>query len=171
MAVSAIDWLRDKAPGFGDLRADEQNAIMQFSLLWSLFEGKALGTRASARAIIAVSEQWAEEDLLAKDLFAPHVAYFRDRYYQSGAFTHHFHNLHLQPSDQPALLERVLKNQATTITEVAAATLIIVYRFRNNLFHGVKWAYEIRGQFENFTHANAVLMQAIDLDDRSLLSR
>ena len=68
----------------------------------------------------------------------------------------------------------MLKNDAADTAEVAAALLIIVYRFRNNLFHGVKWAYEIRGQFENFSYANAVLMQAIELqqqDNHLLLSR
>ena len=57
------------------------------------------------------------------------------------------------------------------VAEVAAALLIIVYRFRNNLLHGVKWAYEIRGQFENFRHANAVLMQAIELHEQSVAAR
>jgi hypothetical protein len=32
---------------------------------------------------------------------------------------------------------------------------------RNNLFHGVKWAYGIRDQRSNFEHANQALMAAI----------
>ena len=166
MAVNAINWLQDKAPGFRELQADEQTAIMQFSLLWSLFEARALNTHGSARAIVAVTRLWAEQSLLKEKSFAREIAYFQNRYYRDGAFTHHFHNLHLGRSDQQALVERVLKNDTPDSAEVAAAALIIVYRFRNNRFHGVKWAYEIRGQFENFTHANAVLMQAIELHER-----
>jgi hypothetical protein len=49
-----------------------------------------------------------------------------------------------------------MKGEAADLSEVAAALLIIVYRLRNNLFHGVKWAYEIQGQLENFNHGNAV---------------
>lgn len=61
----------------------------------------------------------------------------------------------------------MLKGETTDVADVAAVLLIIVYRFRNHLLHGLKWAYEIRGQFENFTHANAVLMRAIELQERS----
>ena len=41
---------------------------------------------------------------------------------------------------------------------------IVVYRIRNNLFHGMKWAYGMRGQLENFRHANAVLIKALEMD-------
>ncbi|MET4218881.1 hypothetical protein ABIB00_004102 [Bradyrhizobium sp. LB14.3] len=33
---------------------------------------------------------------------------------------------------------------------------------RNNLFHGAKWAYGLRDQRENFTHANNVLMRLLE---------
>jgi hypothetical protein len=33
---------------------------------------------------------------------------------------------------------------------------------RNNLFHGAKWAYGLRDQRENFTHANTVLMRLLE---------
>ena len=36
--------------------------------------------------------------------------------------------------------------------------------YRNDLFPGEKWAYNIQGQRENFAHANSVLMEAIDLN-------
>lgn len=43
-----------------------------------------------------------------------------------------------------------------------ATALIIVFRYRNNLFHGLKWQYELAGQLGNFNAANAVLMKALD---------
>jgi len=42
-----------------------------------------------------------------------------------------------------------------------AALLIVVYRLRNNLFHGEKWAYEMKDQRSNFEQANEVLMKAM----------
>ena len=42
------------------------------------------------------------------------------------------------------------------------ALLMIVWRLRNNLFHGAKWAYGLRDQRENFTHANSVLMRLLE---------
>ena len=108
---------------------------------------------------------------IGKELFNPELAYFQNRYYTDGDFTYHFDQLCLRRADQPDLVKRVLKNDPASLAEIAAALLIIVYRFRNNLLHGVKWAYEIHGQFENFSHANSVLMQAIELHEQSVAAR
>jgi hypothetical protein len=43
-----------------------------------------------------------------------------------------------------------------------AVVLIIIYRYHNNLFHGVKWEYLLAGQLDNFNHANNVLMKLIE---------
>jgi len=40
--------------------------------------------------------------------------------------------------------------------------LVIIYRLRNNLFHGDKWSYNLQGQYENFTKANEFLMALMD---------
>lgn len=163
----AIHWLDENAPGFRELPARERNAIMHFSLLWSLFEAQALGTQGNAASIIAATRRWADRGLLTAAALEPALTCFRNRYYAGGAFTHHFEHLHLRQIDHPELVKRVLKADDVDLAETAAALLIIIYRFRNNLLHGAKWAYEIRGQFENFTHANAVLMRAIELQNQS----
>jgi hypothetical protein len=163
----ALDWLQRHAPGFQLLSEDERSAIMQFSFLWSLFEANVLNTKGNARSIVAAVGQWSNEGLITDEAFDRELAYFQDRYYAVDAFTPHFDHLHLRPHDQRELVKRVLKGEAEDLSDVAAALLIIVYRFRNNLFHGVKWSYELRGQLENFLHANAVLMLAIELHERS----
>ena len=50
--------------------------------------------------------------------------------------------------------------------DVAAVALIIVYRLRCNLFHGLKSLRELPEQRETFGYANTVLMRAIDLHER-----
>lgn len=40
--------------------------------------------------------------------------------------------------------------------------LMIVWRFRNNLFNGEKWAYPLQDQLANFTPANAILMRLLE---------
>jgi hypothetical protein len=42
------------------------------------------------------------------------------------------------------------------------AILIIVFRYRNNLFHGVKWHYRRHGQLANFIVANEILMKVLE---------
>ena len=52
---------------------------------------------------------------------------------------------------------------AFTSAETILALLIIVYRLRNNLFHGEKWNYYFKDQLGNFTHASAILMRTVEL--------
>lgn len=136
---------------------------MHFSFLWSLFECEALNRRGDVNALTEVARLWADHGLFIEKSFEPQLVYFRNRYLRDGAPTNRFHHLNLRNGDQTDLVRRVLGNDAVENFEIAAALLIIVYRFRNNLFHGEKWAYELQGQLENFNHANAILMRGIEL--------
>jgi hypothetical protein len=160
--MNPIDWLCAKAPGFSDLSENERAAIMHFSLLWSFFEAEALHTNASAKSILALVHEWASNDRLNIAPFATSLAYFRDRYFNQGTFTEHFRGLNLRRNDSPDLVCAVLKGENTNDADSVSVLLIIVFRLRNNLFHGVKWAYGIRGQLDNFTNANAALMAALE---------
>jgi hypothetical protein len=163
--MSVTNWLERNARGFPERSEEERNAIMQFSLLWSLFEARTLETSGDADSILAVSRRWANKGLLTGETFKHELAYFRKRYRADKGFTYRFNYLNLRRSDKRDLVERVLKGETADLAEVTAALLIIVYRLRNNFFHGVKWAYEIRDQLENFNHGNSVLMQAIELHE------
>lgn len=160
--MKPIDWLCAKAPGFSDLSEDERAAIMHFSLLWSFFEAEALHTNASAKSILALVHEWASNGRLNKALFAPSLTYFCTRYFDQGSLTKHFGGLNLRRNDGPELVGAVLKGENKNDADNVAALLIVVFRLRNNLFHGVKWAYGIRGQLDNFTNANTALMAALE---------
>ena len=165
--MSWIEWLEQKVHGFANLTNEERNLIMEFSLLWSLFEAQALESSGSAKAIVDAAQKWAGKGLLAKDTFASELAYFQNRYYANRAPTHRFGHLHLRENDRVDLVEAVLIGDKADPADVAAALLIIVYRFRNNFFHWLKWAYDFREQRDNFLHANAILVRAIDLHERA----
>src|SRR5690606_20315246 len=90
------------------------------------------------------------------------LAYFRQRYFANGQFTHHFTHLNLRRPDQRDLIRSVLDGSNDDPRDRLLTVLMIVWRFRNNLFHGEKWAYKLQGQPQNFTHANAVLMRVLE---------
>lgn len=121
--------------------------------------------RASAKTIIASVRQWADGGRLNAAHFGEHLAYFKDRYFAEGAFTRPFENLHLRANDGPNIVKAVLSGENEDEADAIIALLIIVYRQSNNFFHGQKWAYKLQGQFGNFSHANAVLMQALELNE------
>jgi len=68
----------------------------------------------------------------------------------------------LRENDNEPLVVSVLKGENNNPADIVGALLIIVFRLRNNLFHGAKWAYGIAGQLDNFSNANEVLMAALD---------
>lgn len=153
--MTVAQWLEASAPGFQDLSPQEREALGHFCLIWSLFEYEALGGHGDVRAIHRSVARWADAGALTAQTFSDGLA-----------FTFRFQHLHLERSGDPPVVRDVLSGQSENPRDVAAAVLIIVFRYRNNLLHGEKWVYELREQDQNFANANAILMRAIDLNRR-----
>ena len=81
---------------------------------------------------------------------------------EGGAVTHHFEHLHLPANALGDMVLAVIDGSNNDDRDRVAAVLIIIFRYRNNLFHGVKWQYKLAGQLENFTNANSALMKVLD---------
>ncbi len=107
-------------------------------------------------------DAWALDGTLEAELYDAELVYFRNRYFADGALTYHFLHLNLRPSDHPELVQAVIEGTNEPPRDRMLALLMIVWRLRNNLFHGAKWAYELRDQRENFRHANGVLMRILE---------
>ena len=161
--TKTMEWLKARAPGFDHLSSHEQSAIADFPLLWSLFENRILGTEGNAGNICAAVDAWSQAGTLDAAVVDPELAYFRDRYYAAGAFTYHFDSLHLRGNrDREPLVRAVIDGSDNDERRRVTAVLIIVFRYRNNLFHGVKWQYKLEGQLGNFTAANNALMKVLE---------
>jgi hypothetical protein len=158
----SMQWLLAKAPGFQSLPEVDRAAIFNFTFLWSLFEAQVMGNFARADLICTKVDGWRDAGTLYADQYALELAYFRQRYFANGTFTHHFPHLHLRPADQPAVVQSVLDGSNNDPRDQLLTVLMIVWRFRNNLFHGEKWTYQLQGQLSNFTHANALLMRLLE---------
>lgn len=155
-------WLSEKAPGFKHLPAQDRNAIFHFAFLWSLFEAKVMDNFARADRIREKVDEWTVAGTLEAALYDEELHYFRRRYFANGALTHHFPYLDLRAADHPELVRAVIEGANNDPRDRVLALLMIVWRLRNNLFHGAKWAYELRGQLDNFNHANTVLMRVLE---------
>ena len=58
--AEAMQWLKERAPGFAQLSDGERDAIVEFAFLWSLFESLVLDTAGSAARICAAVDTWRE---------------------------------------------------------------------------------------------------------------
>ena len=136
---------------------------MEFSLLWTYFEATHVQANASGRSIVALAKKMDASGSIDADRLLPLMAYFCARYVHAGEFTHHFDGLHLRNGDNPELVANVLLGKANSPYELLVCALTIVYRYRNNLFHGLKWAYGIRDQRKNFEVASALLIAVMEM--------
>lgn len=155
-------WLEKTVPGFRLLSEPERAAIKDFAVLWTVYEGNVLNASASATAIIRAAKSLASAGRLSLDQLSPAIRYFLGRYFNGVELTDAFLGLHMRRSDHPQLVEAVLRGGSKDEAEILSAILIIIYRLRNNLFHGVKWTYGVRNQLDNFQNANVVLMWVIE---------
>ena len=94
--------------------------------------------------------------------FEPSLNYFRDRYVTDGATNDRFNGLNFRRNDNRELVETVLLGDNDDPTETVKALLTIVFRLRNNLFHGLKWAYQMRDQQANFEQGTVVMTGVLD---------
>lgn len=137
--------------------------MTHFAVLWSFFEARVFDTALKAAKVQCVAQQWVDDGRLDIRPFREALSYFQWRYVASAVTNDLYAGLSLRKNDDPSLVKKVLLGQSRSEVDVVAAMLIIVYRLRNNLFHGLKWSDEIRGQLDNFTHANNLMMAALDI--------
>ena len=157
----AEDWLERTQPGYQELSIGERSAVAGFSIVWSVFEARALAANANATAIVQFVDQNAH-CFGSAEPFADALMYFRQRYVSDGGANHKFQSLHFRRNDRRELVETVLLGGGVAPTDIVKSLLIIAFRLRNNLFHGIKWAYEMRDQQRNFENATAVLTRVLD---------
>lgn len=121
-----------------------------------------MATDGSQPRTVAAVERMVMPDQLPQ-VFTDALEYWRERYIHAEDAGHRFDALRFQPNPFRTLVVEVLSGAREGHREILQALLLIIFRLRNNLFHGVKWQYLLHDQHGNFSHANAVLMAAIEM--------
>ena len=158
-------WLNGNVPGFRELQAAECEAISHFTFLWSLFESKCLNRQANNQAIEKLVNAWASDNILDTSFFIEPLHYFRHRYFLTDPPQGRFSSLKVAENKRE-LVEKVLRGEDNDPVRCTTALLFVVYRLRNNLFHGEKWVYDLRDQKDNFGEANKTLIGALEIAGR-----
>lgn len=162
MTSIGLQWLELKVPEFANLSEIEKSAIFDFSILWSFFEGTKLNGKANVLTIKSFVNNLDIDSLESLDI-SEYLTYLRQRYFHNSTFTQRYEALHLERSGNPPEVEQMLRGCSCTQSEVnLKGCLIIIYRLRNNLFHGDKWNYNLVDQETNFSKASKFLMNLMD---------
>ena len=161
-----MEWLL-KTQGVNSLSPKDFDAVRDFTLLWGLFEGRAMANRGSQNELAAAVDRMILPDCLPMELEQA-LAFWRDRYWHGSEPSGPFVALGFSMNPHREATMQVLSGTIDDASNAMKALLQITMRLRNNLFHGVKWQYHLYDQLQNFTHANAVLMAATELSPPQL---
>lgn len=162
--INVLDFINHYIGGDEDLQPEMFEVIKDFSLLWSLFEGQIFETNFNVRLLENKIIRWSQENLINSEYFSKVLEYFKHRYFENGEESEHFRRLNFRSSHHESLVRSVLLGQKTDLISLIQAVVIIIYRFRNNFFHGNKWEYRFSGQLQNFTISNEVLVSLLEIE-------
>jgi len=160
-----LEWINDFFNDAIDLQIEGIERVRNFALFWNMFENYACRNFANVARIKDFVDEL-EEDIVSAELLNPYVEYFIERY------TNHDNQIDIRGllfrtnrSDSQAKEKviNVLSREETNPKETLEALLLIILRFRNNLFHGNKQIVNLNSQVENFAVANKLLANVLEL--------
>lgn len=153
-----LQWINERFEA--NLTNDDLSVVNDFLLIWSLFEKIACNRQANIECLISFSEE--NETLFNSEIIEPIFDYFGNRYYNNGTETERFQYLRLPNQRLRTFVTNTFINEASSFLDKLKTCLLIVFRFRNNLFHGEKNILTINTQADNFSHANTLLKHLIE---------
>lgn len=161
--MQILEWLCERDDGLGHLTGEERESSINFALLWMYFEARLVHTEANADSLKDLVDRLEKAAPLDNQRVSDCYDYFRDRYWNGDRPSHYVAGLRMTGKLASTLLP-LLENPPNARGKLIACLLIIL-RYRNNLFHGNKWLYGLEGQQQNFDHAMQLLLEVIALDD------
>jgi hypothetical protein len=160
-------WLRRNIETMTTFSDEIYTSISDFSIMWAIFEGTQLKDLEEDKAVVDELEDIAKRvsQCIASLDYAR--SYWAQRYIDAnGQAKDKFEKLGFSHKPHSDFVLRVLNGQSANAVEYVHALLLIVYRLRNNLFHGEKDMTKVNGQVENLTYAALVLKDVIQASGR-----
>lgn len=158
MPFDELRWIKDHYNV--TLSFETHPHVFSFSILWNIFEREKCNN--------CFNPQSFRNILQGKDLSGISIAtdsilnIYRKRYVHNGQLNNVFQTLKLRNSDFPDLVRSVLLGNANDLEYKVFCITIIISRFRNNLFHGLKELNEIFTQEHLFEKNNLYISKLIE---------
>lgn len=150
------NWINNK---FGlQLSEEDLTNVKNFALMWNIYDNLIFQSNFTISNAENEYQNVDFEDNELEEIFN----YFKNRYIDNGETNHRFDNLNFRPNDRREFVRDVLLENVQEARNKALAVTIIIYRFRNNLFHGLKDFRVIDEQNDNFDNANQFLKIVIN---------
>lgn len=171
--MRAASWLTQHIKNTQQLSQEAIDAVSDFTLMWALFEaseGQQLNNMLGR--IISFAER--VSDKVPTDLLVSQIDYWSQRYTRRNEKTGHFEpsasfrHLGFNEPQHADLVFDVLVGNTQSKTNQIEACLLIVYRYRNRLFHGMKDVTRLNEQVENLNQASTTLQLLMPYGGRAI---
>ena len=154
----AIDWINRKIINEGyKINAEDVEEIRDFTLIWNLLENICFENYVKIDKINNLIDSKIDKFNENNETFRETFEYFYTRYQDENKLI----ALNLN-KPMKELAKKILNNTYTDKNNKLKFIMSIIYRYRNNLFHGEKQMKYIRLQKENFKIANKFLIYFIE---------
>jgi len=155
MIKKIFEWINTNLTLSDKLDDHDIPNILAFSLLWNMFESIYCSKNANMDRINKLIDS--NVDLFKEKDYEEIFEYFKSRYTDSN----YLNKLRLQKSDK-ILAQSVINSKYRDKNNKLKFIMSVIYRYRNNLFHGEKQLVKMKYQEENFKYANKFLMYFIE---------
>lgn len=160
---NANTWFAQFTADGAAIAAEELQPVLEFTLIWNLFEKLVCERNASLPRIRRHIEQAIERNKINGADYHPYVEFFKERYQDPSE--EFLISVLLSRGRPPSRVDRediklvktVFEGNYTDINNVVYALLFIAYRVRNNLFHREKAVDTLHLQKDLFETVNAYL--------------
>lgn len=138
-------------------------AISNFCMLWNIYEATFFHKDYSNKELLKILES--DNPVIRINNIKEPLEYFRRRY-MTGKYDLNERFRSLDPRGRTAAVQvdKIIAGlrDTTNKTNPEFAVLAIIFRLRNNLFHGEKAIESLNEQRENFVMANRVLVDLLE---------
>lgn len=161
---NVLNWLNNYFPNAPEFNREDIKAVTDFSLMWNLFEFDMGNRNMNIQRIIECASKIADKTP-GNNFYDEFYQYFKHRYVnEDNTINNLFEQLRFRPGDKKDFVADVLLDNENSAASKIEAILIILFRLRNNLFHGEKQLHNIHNQYDNFNIANEFLSEILEIN-------
>ena len=161
MAFDVTEWINDKLGSALDEKAIK--SIKDFSLVWNIFEDRACDNDPSLPILEKFIDSISVSLVAEREITVNTFEYFKRKYLDEDKINLRFTFLNLRKSDNPPFVENTLLTKDPSLRDKSLASLIIISRYRNNLYHALTDMTQIHEQKESFRIANRFLANILEI--------
>jgi hypothetical protein len=165
----ALHWIGTNIDGGPRLSPETFDAVSGFTVMWNLFEQVVCDNRATVPGLQRVAQRVGRRAPLPE--IEASLEFWTARYLTGSEFNRSFDSLHFRERDRREEVEAVLRGEKNDAESRMLAILIIIYRLRNNLFHGLKQISTLNSQIANLNMACHSLAAILAVARPDLIAR